>query len=216
MPRARNSFVHGVVGASIVLSMAAVDVGPALAADTGNGVPATDTSVRYQVRKGDSLSSIARRNGVTVGALTSGEPPHEPPPDPRRPMARHPGRTCVGRRACSSAHCPRNARPDRDPCRRTRRLAARLRAPRGRQLERGRAEVQGHRRGHRRGERHPQPEPCARRPQADDPGAGPAGAERPATGRPGRANDDCGPNRRRSDTRRRGHRRRGDFNLDRL
>ncbi len=71
MPRARNSFVHGVVGASIVLSMAAVDVGPALAADTGNGVPATDTSVRYQVRKGDSLSSIARRNGVTVGALTT-------------------------------------------------------------------------------------------------------------------------------------------------
>ena len=69
MPRARSSFVHGVVGASIVLSMAAVDVGPALAADTGTGVPATDTSVRYQVRKGDSLSSIARRNGVTVGAL---------------------------------------------------------------------------------------------------------------------------------------------------
>ena len=60
MPRARNSFVLGVVGASIVLSMAAVDVGPALAADTGTGVPATDTSVRYQVRRGDSLSSIAR------------------------------------------------------------------------------------------------------------------------------------------------------------
>ena len=57
MPRARTALVHGVVGASIVLSMAAVDVGPALAADTGNGVPATDTSVRYQVRRGDSLSS---------------------------------------------------------------------------------------------------------------------------------------------------------------
>jgi LysM repeat protein len=71
MPRARKSFVHGVVGASIVLSMAAVDVGPVLAADTGTGVPATDTSVRYQVRKGDSLSAIARRNGVTVGALTA-------------------------------------------------------------------------------------------------------------------------------------------------
>ena len=71
MPRARTSFVHGVVGASIVLSMAAVDVGPALAADAGTGVPVTDTSVRYQVRKGDSLSSIARRNGVTVGALTT-------------------------------------------------------------------------------------------------------------------------------------------------
>ena len=71
MPRARTALVHGVVGASIVLSMAAVDVGPALAADTGNGVPATDTSVRYQVRRGDSLSSIARRNGVTVGALTT-------------------------------------------------------------------------------------------------------------------------------------------------
>ena len=71
MPRARNSFVRSVVGASIALSMAAVDVGPALAADTGNGVPATDTSVRYQVRRGDSLSSIARRNGVTVGALAA-------------------------------------------------------------------------------------------------------------------------------------------------
>jgi N-acetylmuramoyl-L-alanine amidase len=71
MPRARKSFVHGVVGASIVLSMAAVDVGPVLAAGTGTAVPATDTSVRYQVRKGDSLSAIARRNGVTVGALTA-------------------------------------------------------------------------------------------------------------------------------------------------
>ena len=71
MPRARNPFVRGVVGASIALSMAAVDVGPALAADTGTGVPATDTSVRYQVRKGDSLSSIARRNGVTVSALAA-------------------------------------------------------------------------------------------------------------------------------------------------
>ena len=71
MPRARKSFVYGVVGASIVLSMAAVDVGPVLAAGTGTAVPATDTSVRYQVRKGDSLSAIARRNGVTVGALTA-------------------------------------------------------------------------------------------------------------------------------------------------
>ena len=71
MPRARNSFVRGVVGASIALSMAAVDVGPALATDTGTGVPATDTSVRYQVRKGDSLTAIARRNGVTVSALAA-------------------------------------------------------------------------------------------------------------------------------------------------
>ena len=171
MPRARSSFVHGVVGAAIVLSMAAVDVGPALAADTGTGVPATDTSVRYQVRKGDSLSSIARRNGVTVGALAVGEPPHERAPDLRRPVARHPGEPLRPQHR-------RAVRPDGDPFGSTRRLTARLRAPRGRQPQRGRPEVQGHRRRHRRGERHPQPEPCARRPRAHDPGSGRTGGGR--------------------------------------
>jgi LysM repeat protein len=72
MPRARIvSLVYGVVGASIVLSMAAVEAAPALAADTTTDVPAADTTVRYQVRKGDSLSSIARRNGVTVSSLAA-------------------------------------------------------------------------------------------------------------------------------------------------
>ena len=190
-----------VIGVSIVLSMAAVDVGPALAADApAPVVPATDTSVRYQVSKGDSLSSIARRNGVTVGALTTANHLTNPhlivvgqwlviPGAARRPPAAptsHPAR---------SRPRPLLAAPAGSP------LVYVLR--RGRQPQRGRPQVQGHRRGHRRGERHPQPEPGARRPQAHDPGAGPDGADRPAQRstrpRPRRP----WPDRRRSDTRRR-------------
>ncbi len=191
MPRARNSFVHGVVGASIVLSMAAVDVGPALAADTGNGVPATDTSVRYQVRKGDSLSAIARRNGVTVGALTAANHLTNPHlivvgqwlviPRALAPGA-EPASAPVARATLVPTAAPAAA-PAESP------LVYVLHG--GDSLERGRSAVQGHRRGPRRGERHPQPEPCAHRPQADDPGAGgPGGAAGRARGRPGRARDD--------------------------
>ncbi len=74
MPRARTvPWLRAVVCASLVLSLCAIDFGVAFAAD------ATDPALQgpaqgptsYQVRKGDSLSSIARRNGVSVAALAS-------------------------------------------------------------------------------------------------------------------------------------------------
>ena len=74
MPRARSvPWLRAVVGASLVLSLCAIDLGVAFAADATD--PAlqgqTQAPASYQVRKGDSLSSIARRNGVSVTALAS-------------------------------------------------------------------------------------------------------------------------------------------------
>ena len=74
MPRARSvPWLRAVVGASLVLSLCAIDFGVAFAADSTDsalqGQAQAPTS--YQVRKGDSLSSIARRNGVSVAALAS-------------------------------------------------------------------------------------------------------------------------------------------------
>ncbi|HTN78382.1 MAG TPA: LysM peptidoglycan-binding domain-containing protein [Acidimicrobiales bacterium] len=72
MPRARTpNRSRALVCASIVLAVCVFDSGLALAADPGDATIEAAASPRYQVRKGDSLTAIARRNGVTVAALAA-------------------------------------------------------------------------------------------------------------------------------------------------
>ncbi len=72
MPRARIvSLLRAFIAASTVLALGAVDAGVALAADTPSVGVQPSEPVRYQVKKGDSLSLIARRNGVSVADLAS-------------------------------------------------------------------------------------------------------------------------------------------------
>ena len=216
MPRARNSFVHGVVGASIVLSMAAVDVGPALAADTGNGVPATDTSVRYQVRKGDSLSAIARRNGVTVGALTAANHLTNPHlivvgqwlviPRALAPGA-EPASAPVARATLVPTAAPADA-PAESPLVYVLHGGDSLSAVARRFKVTVAALVAAN------GIRNPNRVPVGLK--LTIPGqAAPAAPTGRARGRPGRAHDDRRPTRRRRDTRPFSHRRRSDGTLDR-
>lgn len=77
MPRARivtictATSLRVAIGVSVVLSLCVVDAGVALGADAPTSGQATSAPARYQVKKGDSLSTIARRNGVSVPALAA-------------------------------------------------------------------------------------------------------------------------------------------------
>jgi LysM repeat protein len=72
MPPARIATSFRVaIGVSVVLSLFAVDVGTAFGADAPSSGQPSSAPVRYQVKKGDSLSAIARRNGVSVAALAA-------------------------------------------------------------------------------------------------------------------------------------------------
>ena len=72
MPRARIvALSRAVVCASVVLSLCAVDVGVAFAADSTDPALQAPAPMRYQVRRGDSLSAIARKHGVTIAALAA-------------------------------------------------------------------------------------------------------------------------------------------------
>ena len=72
MPRARiPNRSRVLVCASVVLAVCVFDSGLAWAADPSDATVEATTPARYQVRKGDSLSTIARRNGVTVAALAA-------------------------------------------------------------------------------------------------------------------------------------------------
>ena len=74
MRRARNSAYRRAlssVAIAVGLSLIAVDVAAAVEAPPVAPSSATRVEVRHQVRKGESLSLIARRNGVTVSALAA-------------------------------------------------------------------------------------------------------------------------------------------------
>lgn len=74
MRRARNSAYRRAlssVAIAVGLSLIAVDVAAAVEAPPVAPSSATPVEVRHQVRKGESLSLIARRNGVTVSALAA-------------------------------------------------------------------------------------------------------------------------------------------------
>lgn len=74
MRRARNSAYRRAlssVAIAVGLSLIAVDVAAAVEAPPGAPSSAIPVEVRHQVRKGESLSLIARRNGVTVSALAA-------------------------------------------------------------------------------------------------------------------------------------------------
>ena len=74
MRRARNSAYRRALSSAaiaVAFSLVAVDVAAAVEAPPVAPSSATPVEVRHQVRKGESLSLIARRNGVTVSALAA-------------------------------------------------------------------------------------------------------------------------------------------------
>ena len=74
MRRARNSAYRRALASAaiaVALSLVAVDVAAAVEAPPVAPSSVTPVEVRHQVRKGESLSLIARRNGVTVSALAA-------------------------------------------------------------------------------------------------------------------------------------------------
>ena len=74
MRRARISVTRRLVACTAIalaFSLVAVDVAAAVEAPPVTPASAAPVEVRHQVRKGESLSVIARRNGTTVSALAA-------------------------------------------------------------------------------------------------------------------------------------------------